>query len=86
MQVVQLVTGCVDTQARLFIHAYSVAICLASVNSCVNPVIYAILSKSFRDNFGRLLCCGPCQPATQPGGDGGDDMVMVSAAVESSVK
>ncbi|CAL1529231.1 unnamed protein product, partial [Lymnaea stagnalis] len=31
--------------------------CLAYLNSCVNPILYAFLSDSFRQSFKRLLCC-----------------------------
>ena len=31
--------------------------CLAYMNSCVNPVLYAFLSENFRRSFKKLLCC-----------------------------
>lgn len=31
--------------------------CLAYTNSCVNPVFYAFLSKSFRKSFRDVICC-----------------------------
>lgn len=31
--------------------------CLAYMNSCVNPILYAFLSENFRRSFMRLLCC-----------------------------
>lgn len=34
--------------------------CLAYMNSCVNPILYAFLSENFRRSFRKLLCCkGP---------------------------
>jgi allatostatin receptor len=36
--------------------------CLAYVNSCVNPILYAFLSENFRRSFRKLLCCK--QPAS----------------------
>lgn len=33
--------------------------CLAYMNSCVNPILYAFLSENFRRSFRRLLCCLP---------------------------
>ena len=35
--------------------------CLAYMNSCVNPILYAFLSENFRRSFRRLLCCGSVQ-------------------------
>ncbi|BFZ17324.1 hypothetical protein BsWGS_20363 [Bradybaena similaris] len=34
-----------------------VANCLAYMNSCVNPILYAFLSGNFRRSFRRFLCC-----------------------------
>ena len=31
--------------------------CIAYMNSCVNPFLYAFLSDNFRKSFRRLLCC-----------------------------
>lgn len=31
--------------------------CLAYMNSCVNPILYAFLSGNFRRSFRRFLCC-----------------------------
>ncbi len=37
--------------------------CLAYMNSCVNPFLYAFLSDYFRKSFKKLLCCyGPFKP------------------------
>lgn len=35
--------------------------CLAYMNSCVNPILYAFLSENFRRSFRKLLCCGSVQ-------------------------
>ncbi|KAL4240627.1 Galanin-like G-protein coupled receptor npr-9 [Mactra antiquata] len=32
--------------------------CLAYMNSCVNPILYAFLSDNFRKSFRKVLCCG----------------------------
>ncbi|XP_052784987.1 allatostatin-A receptor-like [Mya arenaria] len=32
--------------------------CLAYMNSCVNPILYAFLSDNFRRSFKKVLCCG----------------------------
>jgi len=32
--------------------------CLAYMNSCVNPILYAFLSNNFRQSFKKVLCCG----------------------------
>lgn len=40
------------------IAAQMVSNCLAYMNSCVNPILYAFLSDNFRRSFRKLLCCG----------------------------
>lgn len=39
------------------IAAQMVSNCLAYMNSCVNPILYAFLSDNFRRSFRKLLCC-----------------------------
>lgn len=41
------------TQATILVSAN----CLAYMNSCVNPILYAFLSDNFRRSFRKLLCC-----------------------------
>ena len=36
--------------------------CLAYMNSCVNPILYAFLSENFRKSFRKVLCIGKLQP------------------------
>ncbi|XP_062601370.1 allatostatin-A receptor-like isoform X4 [Saccostrea cucullata] len=31
--------------------------CIAYMNSCMNPILYAFLSENFRRSFKKLLCC-----------------------------
>lgn len=31
--------------------------CLAYANSCMNPLIYAFVSRQFRQNFAKVLTC-----------------------------
>lgn len=41
-----------------YLMVQMVANCLAYMNSCVNPILYAFLSDNFRRSFYKLLCCG----------------------------
>ena len=36
--------------------------CLAYMNSCVNPILYAFLSENFRKSFRKVLCMDKLQP------------------------
>jgi len=47
----------VDSGTLLFTVAKIVANCLAYMNSCVNPILYAFLSDNFRKAFFRLMAC-----------------------------
>lgn len=38
-------------------------ICIAYVNSCVNPIVYGFVGRNFRKNLVRLLHCSPGGPA-----------------------
>jgi allatostatin receptor len=42
----------------MYIAIQMMANCLAYMNSCVNPILYAFLSDNFRRSFRKLLCCG----------------------------
>lgn len=44
-----------------YIAVQMVANCLAYMNSCVNPILYAFLSDNFRRSFRKVLCCGSVQ-------------------------
>jgi len=58
--------------------------CLAYINVCVNPFIYAIISPPFRKYFGRLFLCPVGWPSTQSGrGDVAEPSVV---AQEQTVK
>ena len=48
----------VEFSANNVYHAISIVWnCLAYFNSCVNPIIYNIASKEFRDSFREVVCC-----------------------------
>jgi hypothetical protein len=50
--------GSPDDDSPVYVVAKVVASCLAYMNSCVNPILYAFLSDNFRKGFWRLLACG----------------------------
>jgi len=62
----------VDDTTMSFTVAKMVANCLAYMNSCVNPVLYAFLSDNFRKAFFRLVAC--CSAGG--GGSGGRGVGM----------
>jgi len=47
----------VNDMTLSFTVAKMVANCLAYMNSCVNPILYAFLSDNFRKAFFRLMSC-----------------------------
>ena len=47
----------IDDLSLSFTVAKMVANCLAYMNSCVNPILYAFLSDNFRKAFFRLVAC-----------------------------
>jgi len=47
----------VDDTTLSFAVAKMAANCLAYMNSCVNPILYAFLSENFRKAFYRLVSC-----------------------------
>ncbi|OWF40117.1 allatostatin-A receptor-like isoform X2 [Mizuhopecten yessoensis] len=49
--------GHVGMDSKFFVGTLIASNCLAYMNSCVNPVLYAFLSENFRRSFRRLLCC-----------------------------
>ncbi|XP_059139122.1 allatostatin-A receptor-like [Physella acuta] len=44
-------------RSAAYISIQMAANCLAYMNSCVNPILYAFLSENFRRSFRRFLCC-----------------------------
>ncbi|XP_060083039.1 allatostatin-A receptor-like [Ylistrum balloti] len=49
--------GMIGMDSKFLIGTMIASNCLAYMNSCVNPVLYAFLSENFRRSFRRLLCC-----------------------------
>jgi len=47
----------VNDQTMSFAVAKMAANCLAYMNSCINPILYAFLSDNFRKAFFRLMAC-----------------------------
>ncbi|KAK0043429.1 allatostatin-A receptor [Biomphalaria pfeifferi] len=43
--------------SEIFVGIMMAANCLAYMNSCVNPILYAFLSENFRRSFRKFLCC-----------------------------
>jgi len=54
--VVQYVAG-LSQHGTAFVVVKIIASCLAYINSCVNPLLYAFLSDAFRQGCRRALCC-----------------------------
>jgi hypothetical protein len=59
LQVVMVVQFCSSsmTNHSSLISVKIAANCLAYMNSCVNPILYAFLSEPFRKSFRRLFVC-----------------------------
>lgn len=47
------------TDSAVFAVVQMASNCLAYMNSCMNPILYAFLSENFRKSFRKLLCCFP---------------------------
>ncbi|XP_064606598.1 allatostatin-A receptor-like [Liolophura sinensis] len=47
----------VHSENALFVGVQMASNCLAYMNSCMNPILYAFLSENFRKSFRKLLCC-----------------------------
>ena len=62
IQIIFMVQNFGDFATDIFSIAMQMAAnCLAYMNSCVNPILYAFLSENFRRSFRKLLCCGSVQ-------------------------
>ena len=44
-------------ESTVFVGIQIASNCIAYMNSCVNPLLYAFLSDNFRKSFRKLLCC-----------------------------
>lgn len=44
-------------ESTTFVGIQIASNCIAYMNSCVNPLLYAFLSDNFRKSFRKLLCC-----------------------------
>nr|XP_002738024.1 PREDICTED: allatostatin-A receptor-like [Saccoglossus kowalevskii] len=62
---------------------YYTANCMSYANSCINPIIYVFLSKSYRQAFRRAICCCVQKQRTTRGGFMRDSM-MVTTAVSNT--
>ncbi|CAH1797472.1 unnamed protein product [Owenia fusiformis] len=52
-----------DATIRTFLNISEVfTMCLAYLNSCINPFIYNFVSKDFRKSFKKSLCCVRASP------------------------
>lgn len=62
IQIIFIVTTFGDfPKDEAFTWAQIASNCLAYMNSCVNPILYAFLSENFRRSFRKLLCCSSGQ-------------------------
>ncbi|KAJ8010943.1 hypothetical protein DPEC_G00080400 [Dallia pectoralis] len=57
----KVLTNC-DT-VDIIDSAMPFTICIAFLNSCVNPILYSFVGENFRKNLFRLLRCAPGGPA-----------------------
>ena len=73
-QVVHLTAECTRSYVSFPRVMLTIVRLLMPVNSCINPVLYAVVS---------LLSCRPCTSSTQRGGD---DVAMEFTAVELTAK